>query len=232
MLKMTDAKRRELLMMAVVALVIAVATAAMCATWSWWHTEPGRWGSHGYTLGAALVTACALLRLFHRHLEWSLWQYAVVVAAGLAIGFPVGRALAPDMDAGPASSAEYRYMIHLQGVATEHIPLRDIRRGMMGTTIAVVEAARVRSGAARVRNALIAGLDDRFLHHVITVGGPHADLIDKACRGAARRLPKVLRGNITIVLVTPESISDNARQVLKDKGLEVVEVEHEFPDQL
>ncbi len=83
-----------------------------------------------------------------------------------------------------------------------------------------------------MRSAIIAGLDDRFLHHVITVGGPRADLIDKVCRGAARRLPKVLRGNITIVLVTPEPVSDNTRQVLKDKGLKVIEVEHEFPDHL
>jgi hypothetical protein len=38
--------------------------------------------------------------------------------------------------------------------------------------------------------------------------------------------------DVMIVLVTPEPISDNTRQVLKNKGLKVIEVEHQFPDDL
>jgi hypothetical protein len=223
---MTTSKRRDILATVGVLVAVAVVAAAVRAT-LWWRLQMVSPLTMRYAMLAAVAAVIALLRALQTRLRWSLCECVAVVAIGLAGGLWFGRTLAAVAGNRPMPPAEHSCMVHLFGVVADRTSPDD-PGGSVGMTVAVVDRSRVPDAAARVREAIAS----RSGGSVVILGGPQTKLVDETCRRAVRWLPEIQGGNATIVLVTPEPISDNTRQVLEDKGLETIEIEHEFPNHL
>lgn len=185
-----------------------------------WHPDPLR-----LLIAALLAPALVLAGRRHRRL-------GVVAVMAVAIGFTIGGALAENGDPPPASSPEYGMMIYLFHVAAPSVASVGITGGMMGTTVAIVDEARIDNAAVRVRRAICEGFRSRSLTHVVTVGGPDAAMTGRVLQKAVRWLPKYWGARLEILIVTPSPIPDNARKALQERGLSFREIEHEFPEPL
>ena len=181
-----------------------------------------------FVFSLAIVLLAPAVWLLRSRLGWSRVHIAIVVVSGLLVGYLLAGLLAGENDV-PMSPREHGMMVQLLGVVSSGGKLPG-DGALLGTTIAVPDCRAVAGAAAKVRKALVQGLSGGFFNHLVTVGGPDTESVEKVLRRAVRWLPECRRGNIHITIVTPASISDNTRQILREKRFKLQEIRHAFTD--
>ncbi len=152
------------------------------------------------------------------------WAVALIIC-GIGICAAFYLAVVPRDVAYPDAhrSREYQQeLAYLMGALAESPPdFSGVRGGLYGSTIAVLNRNDFPLFTKKLRYHLHKAAADRFLFHVITVGGMEVRDIDKPLLDASKRLRLSDEGNIEIAIVAPSTISDRTRQILEKRGLRV-----------
>ncbi len=125
----------------------------------------------------------------------------------------------PDARVAGQYQQQLAYLMSALAESPPHLP--DGRGGFYGSTIAVLDRKDFPLFAKKLRYNLHKAAADRFLFHVVTVGGMEVRDIDQPLLDATERLRLSGRPNIEIVIVAPSAISDQTKQVLEKRGLKV-----------
>jgi hypothetical protein len=118
---------------------------------------------------------------------------------------------------------EYQQQLaYLMSALAESPPdFSGVRGRLYGSTIAVMDRKDFPLFTKKLRYHLHKAAADRFLFHVITVGGTEVRDIDQPLLNATRRLRLSAKPNIEIAIVAPSTISDQTKQILEKRGLRV-----------
>jgi len=229
---MSESGNRMVLLAVVGVLLVACVTAVLRVSWEFWGpmvVSPSDAERKVHFLVLLLIGMLApLFAVVSRKVDWSARGIGAVVLAGLVIGLVVGTLLTDRAASDRFSPAEHAYMMYLVHATRPHIDFNKIHGGLMSTSIAIVEQDAVSSAAKRLRNAVRKGCDDRLLYHIVTLGGPDAELVEQVLCRAARWLPRYGRSNMQIIVVTPAAVSDRAIAAFTEKGYEVKQAQDQF----